>query len=426
MSERVFGAEGAADAARRSRLQRLLREALVRRLRKVEHGALTLQDPCFDEGAALRFGDPSAETEARIFVRSPGFYSALAARGAVGGAESYIDGEWGSDDLAAVIRVLARNASVAEGLNGGSARLARAGLHLFHRLHRNTRRGSRRNIAAHYDLGDDFYELFLDPTLTYSSGVFERPNATMEEASVAKYERLCRKLDLSADDHVLEIGTGWGGFAIHAARTRGCRVTTTTISENQFAVARRRVQEAGLSSRVEVCRRDYRDLTGTYDKLVSIEMIEAVGAEYLEEFFAVCDQRLAADGVMALQAITIPDRDFEAHCNSVDFIKRYIFPGGNLVSIGAMGQAAAAAGELRVTHLEDLAPHYAETLRRWRDRFSENLEKVAALGFDEKFQRMWEFYLCYCEGGFDERQIGLVQVVLEKSGTRRPALLGAL
>ena len=428
MSEGLFELEGdvPAEPSKVGRSHRLLRRALVRQLQRIEHGALTLQDPLFEGGAAIRFGDPSAREEARIFVRSPRFYWALAARGAVGGAESYIDGEWATDDLAAVIRVLARNAAIVESFNGGLARVARSGLQLFHRFNRNTRSGSRRNIAAHYDLGDDFYSLFLDPTLTYSSGIFERPDATMEEASIAKYDRLCRKLDLSASDHVLEIGTGWGGFAIHAARTTGCRVTTTTISENQFAVASRRVADAGLTDRIEVCLRDYRDLTGTYDKLVSIEMIEAVGADYLEEFFGVCDERLSDDGVMALQAITIPDRHFDAHCKTVDFIKRYIFPGGNLVSTGAIGHAAAESGELRVTHLEDLGPHYAETLRRWREDFTQNLSQIAALGFDTRFQRMWEFYLCYCEGGFDERQIGLAQVVLEKSATRRPSLLGAL
>ena len=286
--------------------------------------------------------------------------------------------------------------------------------------------GSRRNIAAHYDLGNEFFELFLDPTLTYSSGIFETPEATMEEASIAKYERLCQKLRIGPDDHVLEIGTGWGGFALHAAGRYGCRVTTTTISRRQYELASKRVDEAGLADRIEVLLEDYRDLSGSYDKLVSIEMIEAVGHEQLDTFFGVCGERLKPDGVMALQAITVPDKDFEAHARSVDFIKRYIFPGGELVSVGSVNAAASRATDLRLTHLEDLTPHYAETLRRWRTRMFQNLPRMRALGLDDRFLRMWEFYLCYCEGGFEERSIGLVQAVLEKSGARRAPVLGSL
>jgi cyclopropane-fatty-acyl-phospholipid synthase len=225
---------------------------------------------------------------------------------------------------------------------------------------------------------------------------------------------------------VLEIGTGWGGFALHAAGTHGCRVTTTTISQRQYELARERVERAGLTDRIEVLLEDYRNLSGTYDKLVSIEMIEAVGHEQLETFFEVCGSRLESHGAMALQAITIPDRDFEGHVRSVDFIKRYIFPGGELVSVGGMNDAASRASGLRLTHLEDLTPHYAETLRRWRSRMFENLPRLRAMGLDDRFLRMWEFYLCYCEGGFEERAIGLVQAVLEKPETRRAPVLGSL
>lgn len=405
---------------------RIARDGLIRQLAQIQDGRLTLEDPHFGPAAEVVFGESSPDLGTRVVVRNPRFYRALALRGAIGGAESYMDGDWWTNDLAEVTRLLARNASVVEGFNGGAARAARLGFRMYHWLHRNTREGSRRNIASHYDLGDDFYSTFLDPTMTYSAGIFEHEDTSMEEASLTKYERLCQKLDLQPEDHLLEIGTGWGGFAIYAAQTRGCKVTTTTISRNQYEIAQKRIAEAGLSERISMRMNDYRDLSGTFDKLASIEMIEAVGAEHLAAFFRVCHERLKPDGVMALQAITIPDRDFDAHCDTVDFIKRYIFPGGNLVSLGALGAAAAESGDLRVTHIEDLAPHYAETLRRWRQRFLENLPEIQSLGFDETFQRMWEFYLCYCEGGFDERQIGVAQVVLEKSRTRRPPLLGAL
>ena len=248
----------------------------------------------------------------------------------------------------------------------------------------------------------------------------------MEEASNAKYERACQKLRLEGGDHVLEIGSGWGGFAIYAARNYGCRVTTTTISKRQHEVARRRVEEAGVSDRVQVLFEDYRELRGEYDKLVSIEMIEAVGHRYLGEFFRVCSERLRPDGVMFLQAITVNEQDLAEHYRSVDFIKRYIFPGGELVSVGALSAAAARQTDLRLTHVEDQTPHYAETLRRWRRQMKANLAQIKSLGLDETFLRMWEFYLCYCEGGFEERAIGLVQAVFEKPATRRASLLGEL
>jgi cyclopropane-fatty-acyl-phospholipid synthase len=334
-----------------------------------------------------------------------------------------MDGEWSCDDLTGVIRILARNARVTSGLDSGLGRLAAPVLRAYHSLRRNTRAGSARNIHEHYDLGNDFFELFLDRTLTYSCGLFERDDATLEEASIAKYDRLCRKLELGPDDHVLEIGTGWGGFAMHAAGRYGCRVTTTTISEQQHDLACERIAAAGLANRVTVLKRDYRDLEGTFDKLVSIEMIEAVGDAYLDGFFQVCAERLKPDGMMGLQAITTPDQTYDRHVNSVDFIKRYIFPGGSLVSIGRIAQAVARVTDLRMAHLEDITPHYATTLRGWRERFFKNLDQVRALGYPERFVRMWEFYLCYCEGGFLERAIGDVQIVLAKPLCRRDSIL---
>jgi cyclopropane-fatty-acyl-phospholipid synthase len=379
-----------------------------------------------DELGTTRLGRPDAGLHARILVRDPRFYRALALRGASGGAHGYMQGWWKADDLTAVIRILARNTDVWGRLDGGTARLARYTARWMHRLRRNTRRNSRRNISAHYDLGNDFFALFLDPTLTYSSGIFPHPTATMEEASLAKYERICRKLHLSAPHHVLEIGCGWGGFALYAARTRGCRVTATTISREQHALARERVKEAGLDDRIELRLEDYRDIRGTYDRVVSIEMIEAVGHQYLDDYFHVCSDRLDPSGAMALQAIVIRDQDYEASTRTTDFIKEFIFPGGQIVSLAAILGSITRATDLRMTHVEDLSVHYAETLRRWRHRMRENLGRMRELGLSDSFLAMWEFYLCYCEGGFEERSIGVHQIVFEKPLCRSEPILGAL
>jgi cyclopropane-fatty-acyl-phospholipid synthase len=407
---------------RRSVIDRWTRSRVHSSLAKLQSGEITLVDG--PERTCL--GNPLAALRTTVYVEDPRFYRALALHGSLGGAEAFMDGYWRCDDLSTLIRILAKGHKARSGLNGGAARWRRPALAIYHALRRNTKSGSQRNIAAHYDLGNEFFQLFLDPTLTYSSGIFETPEATMEEASTAKYERLCQKLCLAPEDHVLEIGTGWGGFALHAAGRHGCRVTTTTISRSQYELACKRVEQAGLSDRIEVLLEDYRDLSGSYDKLVSIEMIEAVGHEQLETFFDVCGERLKPDGVMVLQGITVPDKDFEAHTRSIDFIKRYIFPGGELVSVGSMNDAASCASSLRMTHLEDLTPHYAETLRRWRSRMFENLPRMRDLGLDDRFLRMWEFYLCYCEGGFEERSIGLVQAVFENPGARRERVLGSL
>ena len=274
--------------------------------------------------------------------------------------------------------------------------------------------GSRKNIIAHYDLGNEFYSLFLDNTMTYSCGIFEQEQSTLEDASVAKYDRICKKLRLHPGDRVVEIGTGWGGFAVHAVQNYGVQVTTTTISNEQYEFAAKRFRDAGLDDQVSVLKKAYRDLRGTFDKLVSIEMIEAVGHHFYKTFFQTCSRLLKDDGMMALQAITIGDQIFNRHKRSVDFIKRYIFPGSCIPSITAISNALAKATDLRLVQLEDITPHYARTLREWRRRFFANIEKVRALGFSDTFIRMWEYYLCYCEGGFAERYIGDVQIVLAK------------
>jgi cyclopropane-fatty-acyl-phospholipid synthase len=297
---------------------------------------------------------------------------------------------------------------------------------LFHLLRSNTKKGSRLNIIAHYDLGNDFYKLFLDETLTYSCGIFEREDSTLKEASLAKYARICQKLDLSPKDNVVEIGSGWGGFAIYAAQNYGCRITTTTISAAQYDLAKELIDKAGVAHKVQLLLEDYRDLRGKYDKLVSIEMIEAVGHKYLDTFFRSCSKLLKEDGMMLLQAITIKDQVFDQHKRSVDFIKRYIFPGSCIPSITAMSRSLARASDLKLFHLEDITPHYARTLSTWRQRFFANIEKVRDLGYPETFIRMWEYYLCYCEGGFAERYLGDVQMLLTKPLCRRPPLLPPL
>jgi len=402
-------------------LDRLARNAAIERLRRIRDGGIVVADG--ERRECL--GEPDSELQAEILVENPAFYRALAFRGALGGAEGYMNGHWSCKALTSLLQILARNREALAGLDRGVVRFFRPGLRMLHGLRRNSRRGSRRNITAHYDLGNDFFALFLDPTLTYSCGLFERPGATMEEASLAKYDRVCRTLELGPDDHVLEIGGGWGGFAIHAASCYGCRVTTTTISQEQCDLARKRIAEAGLADRVEVLLRDYRDLRGSYDKLVSIEMIEAVGHRRLDGYFRVCDERLRPEGMMLLEAITVPDHEFAASVRSVDFVKRYIFPGGQLVSIGAICHSLARATAMRVSHLEDLSPHYAETLRCWREKMGANLDRMRDLGLPDRFLRMWEFYLCYCEAGFRERANGVCQILLEKPGSRRGSLVGS-
>ena len=415
MSQDVSNISASESLSRPNWMDQWIRSTAHKRLAQISEESLTIKDSL----GTVEFGQSTASLQATLHVHDLNTYREIAFRGALGGAEAYMDGLWSTDDLTSVIRILARNRDIFNKMNQAWAPVTNLGLSLFRKLRRNTRSGSQKNISAHYDLGNDFFKLFLDPTMTYSSGVFEKPESTMEEASLAKYDRIAQKIELSCQDHVLEIGTGWGGFAIFAAQRYGCRVTTATISREQYELATKRVAEAGLADQVEVITSDYRDLEGQYDKLVSIEMIEAVGSENLGEFFRVCSERLKPHGRMALQAITTPDQGYENHIRTTDFIQRFIFPGGELVSTGAIQRAIGTKTDLRTTHLEDLTRHYAETLRRWRTRFYENRETMSQMGLDNRFLRMWEYYLCYCEGGFEEDQIGLLQIIFEKPLSRR-------
>lgn len=391
---------------------RLAERALRDRLADIEHGALTIADGSDVQQYGRR--SERCPLAATVRVHDPRFYSEIAFGGSIGAGEAYMQGYWSVDDLTAVMRILLQNRSVLDGMETGLARVTAPLQKALHWAARNTQVGSRRNIAAHYDLGNEFFGLFLDPTMMYSSAVFERPGMTLEAASLAKLDRICRKLDLKADNHVVEIGTGWGGFAMHAARHYGCRVTTTTISRRQHELASERIAAAGVADRVTLLLEDYRDLTGKFDKLVSIEMIEAVGYQYYDAYFRKCGELLKPEGMMLLQAITIADQRFDAARRAVDFIQRYIFPGSCIPSLTVMGDSIARVTDLRLYHLEDIGPHYATTLKLWRENMFANLDQVRALGYPDEFIRMWEFYFCYCEGGFTERAIGDVQMLLVK------------
>jgi len=399
----------------------IARRAVFSHLRKIERGSITVI-----EGTGQHvFGRPGG-LAATIMVHDPAFYTDMAFGGSIGAGEAYMAGFWSADDLTVLVRIIALNSRVLMDVERGLAAFAQPLHWLMHALRKNTQEGSRKNIEAHYDLGNDFYSLWLDRTMTYSCNIFERDDATLEEAATEKYDRICRKLALSRNDHVLEIGTGWGGFAVHAAKHYGCRVTTTTISRQQHDWAKELFGREGVADRVELLFEDYRDLRGKYDKLVSIEMIEAVGHHFLETYLKVCADRLKDNGMMALQTITIMDQAYEAHIRSVDFIRRYIFPGGFIPSIAAITRSMTKATDLRLFHLEDITPHYARTLGVWRERFLAHLDAVRKLGYPETFIRMWEYYLCYCEGAFHERYIGSAQMVLTKPDCRPRDILSGI
>jgi cyclopropane-fatty-acyl-phospholipid synthase len=338
-----------------------------------------------------------------------------------------MDGDWDADDLVSLTRLFAANMERVNGeVENGSARLGRWLLTAAYALQRNTQRGARRNISAHYDLGNDLFATFLDTEhWMYSSAVFPHPEASLEEASTHKLDVMLDKLDVGPDNHLLEIGTGWGGLAIHAAKSRGCRVTTTTISDEQYAHTAKRIEEEGLGERITLLKEDYRALKGRYDRLISVEMIEAVGHQYLNTYLETLDRLLTDDGMVMLQAITIRDQRFEAAKREMDFIKRYIFPGGFLPSHRAILDGMTRHTSLNVLSLDEIGLHYARTLREWRHRFESKLDRIRKLGYDERFIRMWRYYLCYCEGGFLERSIGTCHLLMAKPGARRDAQTGS-
>jgi cyclopropane-fatty-acyl-phospholipid synthase len=401
-------------------LDRLAKRAVLSRLHSLHTGELVLRDG----DVMYRFGKRTTEFDISVTVSitHPRFYSDVAFGGSIGASEAYMRGYWHTDALTDVVRVFVRNLDVLDGMEGGMAKLTVPLQKALHWLNRNTRKGSRKNIAAHYDLGNELFKLFLDDTMMYSSAIFTGAQQTLKQAQEHRLDVVCQKLDLQPTDHVVEIGTGWGGFALHAASNYGCRVTTTTISQQQYALAVERIHAAGLQDRVTVLLKDYRDLEGQFDKLVSIEMIEAVGYQFYDTFFAKCSSLLKPEGAMLLQAITIADQRYEQAKKSVDFIQRYIFPGSCIPSVTAMLTSITKKTDLRLFDLEDIGPHYATTLHLWRNNFFANIDQVLKLGYSEEFVRMWDYYFCYCEGGFTERAIGDVHMLLVKPSNRRDPL----
>jgi cyclopropane-fatty-acyl-phospholipid synthase len=388
------------------------RKAVFRMLENVRHGALEVI--CIE--GTYQFGEANAGLRASITVHDERFFSRVLWDGDDAAGDSYMDGEWSSPDPVAVVRLAARNLSELEGGNPILSWASRLFHRVRHRMNRNTVAGSRRNIQAHYDLSNHFFQLFLDRNMVYSSAIYRHAGDSLEEAQTEKLDRICRKLRLKPEDHVLEIGTGWGAFALHAARNYGCRVTTTTISREQHDGARQLFAGAGeAGTRINLLLEDYRNLRGSFNKLVSIEMFEAVGLDYYDAFFSTCDRLLTPDGSMVMQTITMNEHRFEAYRKQSDWIQRRIFPGAQLASIREILNSLVRSTRLSLYNVEDLGLHYAYTLAEWRRRFHEAIGDVRALGFDEAFCRMWDYYLAYCEGAFRERRISDIQLMLTKN-----------
>jgi cyclopropane-fatty-acyl-phospholipid synthase len=402
------------DTAKRRKT--VARVAAHRLFKGISIGSLTLYEgkDAFTFGSRANDSDPHAEVQ----ILDNSLYREILSGGSIGAGESYMQGHWSSPDLLSVMRLFSANMSTLQSMDDDQSLVSKVLSRLVHMFNNNTLKGSRRNIAAHYDLGNDFFRLFLDESMMYSAAIFPTPESTLEEAAKHKLELLCRQLELKPSDHLLEIGTGWGGMALYAAREYQCRVTTTTLSREQYSHTLEQVRVHGLEDRITVLCEDYRDLSGQFDKLVSIEMIEAVGHQNYQEYFRRCSHLLKPNGLMALQAITIADQRFKLAAKTVDFIQRYIFPGGCLPSIEVMGQHISRDTDMQIINLRDITQGYADTLASWRERYLGQLAVVREQGFDESFIRMWEFYLCYCEGGFRERVISTVQLTIAKPGYR--------
>ncbi len=397
-------------------LDGLAKRTLLNRLRDLRDGELLIRDN--DE--EYQFGQITERCQIKVIisVKDSRFYGDITFGGSIGAGEAYMYDYWETNDLTGLVRLFVMNRHVLDDMEGGLARLTAPIQKVLHWLNRNTQTGSRKNIAAHYDLGNDFFKLMLDETMMYSSAIFADSQMSLYEAQIHRLDSICQKLELQESDHLLEIGTGWGGLSVHAAKNYGCKVTTTTISREQYELACERVKSEGLADKITVLFEDYRDLTGQYDKLVSIEMIEAIGHQYYDTYFTKCSELLKPDGMMFLQAITITDQFYDSAKSSVDFIKRYIFPGSCIPSNTAMQKAITRSSDLRLYDLTDIGPHYATTLHKWLDNINNHMDEINNLGYSDEFIRMWEFYLCYCEGGFIERAISDVHMLLVKPDNR--------
>ncbi|OOF18882.1 SAM-dependent methyltransferase [Salinivibrio sp. IB574] len=384
-------------------------------LAHVKDACISLVD---EQGQTLQCGDPQASLHASVLVHDPRFYTRMLTGGSIAAAEAYVDGWWESPNLTDVIRVFARNLPAIDRIEKHTGWLVNLGNKMAHWRNRNEKDTARRNISAHYDLGNDLYRHFLDEQMLYSSAIYTENTVGLEAAQVEKMDRLCRQLKLKPSDHLIEIGSGWGAMAIYAAKEYGCRVTTTTISEEQFAWAKARIEQAGLQNQITLLKEDYRDLDGEYDKLVSIEMIEAVGKEYLDTFVKKCQSLLKPEGLMAIQAITIADQRYEHYSRNVDFIQKHIFPGGFLPSVNVLLDHFTAQTDFVMRDLKDIGIDYANTLADWHQRFNQNADTLQTFGYDERFARLWRYYFCYCEGGFRERTISAVQLLFSRPAWR--------
>lgn len=400
---------------------RWARKLVCHQFSQLQDGVLTIREPGYGDQI---YGDGNPDfPAAELVVHDSSTWRDLLTGGSIGAAEAFVAGDWTSPDLVALLRFFTRNVDRMNAFEDRFSWLTKPTLRGLHWLNRNTLTGSRKNIEAHYDLGNDLFKMFLDPTMMYSSAIYPDAGATLDQAAVHKLDTICKKLDLQPGDHVMEIGTGWGGFAIHAARHYGCHVSTTTISREQLELARARVEQEGLSDRITLLFDDYRDLTGQFDKLVSIEMIEAVGPQYLDSYLGQINALLKPNGLALIQAINMPEQRYRRALKNVDFIQRFIFPGSFIPSFGAVLESVRTQSNLVLTHAEDLGFHYARTLRDWSLRFMDNRDRIKELGYDQKFQRLWSFYFAYCEAGFSERAIGVSQILLAKPGNKRENLL---
>ena len=400
---------------------RVARHLVCQQLSLLKDGSLTIREA---GQPTMSFGDGDMHHEsAELIIHDSSTWKDLLTGGSVGAAESYVAGDWSTPDLVALLRFFTRNVDRMNEFEDKFSWITKPALKGLHWLNRNTKEGSRKNISAHYDLGNGLFETFLDPTMMYSSAIYPHPEATLEEAAVHKLDTICRKLDLQPGDRVMEIGTGWGGFAIHAAKHFGCHVTTTTISREQLELANEKVKAEGLEDRITLLFEDYRDLEGQFDKLVSIEMIEAVGPQFLDSYFSQISRLLRPDGLALIQAINMPEQRYRRALKNVDFIQRFIFPGSFIPSFGAILGSVRTGSNLVMTHAEDIGFHYARTLHDWCERFMANREKIESQGYDDAFRRLWHFYFAYCEAGFSERAIGVSQIVFAKPGNKRANIL---
>ena len=408
-------AHNSSKASPARNVHRFLRDRFTSKLAGLVGGRIRITDAF----GSIVVGDESAELSVELTVHDTLFYEHLAKSGSVGAGESFALGHWDASDLVALVRILAINMTLLDKLEGGTARVGAWLLKIYLWSKRNTRQGSKKNIADHYDLGNDLFKTFLDDRMMYSSAVFRRPDDSLNLAQEHKLDSICKKLDLKPGDHVIEIGSGWGGFAVFAATNYGCRVTTTTISEEQYSHTKKLVAEFQLENQITVLKKDYRDLQGVYDKLVSIEMIEAVGADYLDAYLNKCCTLLKPDGVACIQAITIEDHRYESAVNTIDFIKRFIFPGSFIPALSVIMNSIARKTDFRLEAFEEIGSSYSQTLAVWRERFLAKRADILAMGYSEEFVRLWQFYFCYCEGGFRQKSIGAAQLCFTRSANTR-------